>query len=98
MAGVETDPRAVTHYREATAALTPADRVWLREHGWHDNSPKPYPERGWTADDLEPRLPSWRHRERHHAELWHPRRQAQEGSRRQAGPEEGLQEQANVIM
>ncbi len=54
MAVVEADPQAIARYREATAALTPADRAWLRKHGWHDNSPKTYPEHGWTAKDLEP--------------------------------------------
>jgi hypothetical protein len=54
VAVVESDQQAIARYRQAVAALTFADRAWLRKHGWHDNSPKPYPEYGWTAEDLEP--------------------------------------------
>jgi hypothetical protein len=54
VAVVETDPQAIARYRDATRALTKADRAWLCRHGWHDNSPKPYPEHGYTAEHFEP--------------------------------------------
>ncbi|MEU0467294.1 hypothetical protein ABZ215_25105 [Amycolatopsis sp. NPDC006131] len=53
-ASVEAEPQAIARYREATRVLTEADRAWLRARGWRDNSPKPYPEHGFTAEHFEP--------------------------------------------